>query len=216
MEKFNESQTKAEDRKSGFMTCTWLSGMLITLMGSAVHSILVTPYADIVLLSFNAALAILIQVLMAIVFLKEVVVCKYDIPAITLILIGSSCIILTANFSEDDLTASKIKESLSSVKSIGYFAFTLLLINVTFFVKNRMLKNLAIFERDVEIWLHENEMQHISEVGDSSTLASGSEVFFPSLQSNTTHLPQFGESLSALQNNDADNNFTRVEHQVDN
>lgn len=38
MEKFNESQAKAEDRKSGFMTCTWLSGMLITLMGSAVHS----------------------------------------------------------------------------------------------------------------------------------------------------------------------------------
>lgn len=214
MENFNESQSKVEDRKSGFMTCTWLLGFLILTLGSAIHSILVTPHVDIVLLSFNAALAIVIQVLMAIVFLKEVVVYKYDILAITLILLGSSCIILTANFSEDNLTASKIKESLSSVKSIAYFGFTLFLMNVTFFVLKRMLKNLAVFERDVEIWLHENEMQHISEVGDSSTMASGSELLFPSLQSNATHLPHFGESLSTQQDND--NSFTRADHEFDN
>ena len=81
---------------------------------------------------------------------------------------------------------------------------------------DRMLKNLAIFERDVEIWLHENEMQNRSKVGDSSTIASGSELLFPSLQSNATHLPHFGESLSALQNNDNDNGFRRADHEVDN
>ena len=97
----------------------------------------VTPFADIVLLSFNAALAIIIQVIMSLIFLKEVCIVKYDVPAIILILIGSACIILTANFQEVELTGEEIKEKLTSIKSIIYEVVTVVLIAVTFIVLNR-------------------------------------------------------------------------------
>ena len=74
-----------------------------------------TPFADMVLLSFNAATAILFQVVLARVFLKEVLVWKYDLPALTLIILGSTCIILTANFSEAELTVESLKNDLTSI-----------------------------------------------------------------------------------------------------
>ena len=57
-----------------------------------------TAFADIVLLSFNATTAIIFQVLLSIIFLREVIIWRYDLPALTLFICGSSCIILTANF----------------------------------------------------------------------------------------------------------------------
>lgn len=59
-----------------------------------------TPFADIVLLSFNSASAILFQIVLALFFLNEVFICKFDLPALLLIMLGSTCIILTANFSD--------------------------------------------------------------------------------------------------------------------
>lgn len=126
----------------------------MSVVGAAIHSGFVTPFADMVLLSFNAAFAIIIQIVLAIVFLKEVCSVKYDVTAIILIMIGSACIILTANFQEVELKMSDIMECLTSAKSITYYAFMILLISVTFMVLNRMLAKLAIFEREVETWLY--------------------------------------------------------------
>ena len=61
---------------------------------------LTTPFADIVAMSLTEALAIVMQVTMAIIFLKEVCVCKYDLTAIFIILFGSGCIVMTTNLSK--------------------------------------------------------------------------------------------------------------------
>ena len=113
-----------------------------------------TAFADIVLLSFNAATAIVFQVLLSIIFLNEVFVCRYDLPAMTLIIAGSSCIILTANFSDLPLSVEILKDHLSSAKSIGFYAFTFTLLNLAFIAKRRMLKYLALFELETEIYLN--------------------------------------------------------------
>jgi len=105
-----------------------------------------TPFANITLLSFNTAMAILMQMALAILFLREVFIWRYDLPALFLILMGSTWIILTAKFSEDDLTVDILQSHLSSVKAILYFVFAFVLLNVTFFVVKRLLRGLAEFE----------------------------------------------------------------------
>ena len=69
---------------------------------------------------------------MALVFLNEVFICKYDLPALILIIFGSSLIILTANFAMVDYSVELLKDNLCSFKSIIFFAFTLLLLYTTF------------------------------------------------------------------------------------
>lgn len=98
--------------------------------------IAMTPFADIVLLSFNSATAIIIQVLMALVFLNEVFICKYDLPALVLIIFGSSLIILSANFAMVDYDVAILKTNLCSVKSLAFFAFTLCLLYTTIHIVN--------------------------------------------------------------------------------
>ena len=113
-----------------------------------------TAFADIVLLSFNATTAIIFQVILSIIFLKEVLIWRYDLPALTLIICGSSCILLSANFSDLPLTVAMMKDHLTSGKSIAFYAFTFVLINASFFIVRRMLRCLAIFELDAEVYLN--------------------------------------------------------------
>ena len=113
-----------------------------------------TAFADIVLLSFNATTAIVFQVILSIIFLKEVILWRFDLPALTLIICGSSCIILTANFADLTLTVQMMKDHLTSGKSIAFYIFTFILINTSFFILRRMLQQLAIFELDAEVFLN--------------------------------------------------------------
>ena len=94
--------------------------------------------------------AIVIQVCLAVFCLKEVFVVRYDLTAIILILIGSSCIILTANFSKVVIKMKHIRKLLTSPKSMVYYSFTVVMIIGAFVLLNRVLRKLAVFERDVE------------------------------------------------------------------
>ena len=111
-------------------------------------------FADVVLLSFNAATAIVFQVILSMIFLKEKFICKFDLPALLLILAGSSCLILTANFTELPFTVETLKVNLTSIKSFAFWALTFAFLNISFFVLKRMLQNLAAFERDTELYLN--------------------------------------------------------------
>lgn len=90
---------------------------------------------------------------MALVFLNEVFICKYDLPALVLIIFGSSLIILSANFAMVDYDVAILKTNLYSVKSIAFFAFTLCLLYTTIHIVNWVRKQVSIFEKDVEKWL---------------------------------------------------------------
>ena len=123
------------------------------------------PFADIVLLSFNSATAIVIQIILAIVFLNEVFICKYDLPALALIISGSICIILTANFTEHDGSVAKHKENLSDIRSVCFFACVGVLIYLTICLLKRMRRNLATFERETDQWFAK-EKQNDDSIND--------------------------------------------------
>ena len=130
-----------------------------------------TAFADIVLLSFNATTAILFQLLLSIIFLKEVIIWRFDIPALTLIICGSSCIILTANFSDLELTVQMMKDHLTSGKSIAFYVFTFILINASFYLIRKMLQLFAIFELDAEVFLNLKYGWPLQDLQDEEELA---------------------------------------------
>ena len=115
--------------------------------------IVTAPFVDIVLLTANSGTAIVVQVLFAIFFLKEALICKYDIPGLALILLGSGCIIASANFATVVYTNELFRELLESLKSISYFTTVLIVVVMTLCLHRWILTSTARFERDVDNWL---------------------------------------------------------------
>ena len=77
-------------------SCTWWMGILMMAGGTIIH-IIVLPYCDMTLLSANCTIAILINLILSIVVLKESFTLKYDLPAMALIISGTLGVILTSN-----------------------------------------------------------------------------------------------------------------------
>ena len=109
------------------------------------------------LLSFNSATAIVINVMLAIIVLNEVFICKYDLPALTLIIMGSVCIVMTANFTEHVSSVAVHKENLSSIRSVCFYACFGLVFYLTVCLFKRMKRSLATFERETDLWLASKE-----------------------------------------------------------
>lgn len=155
VEKFNADQDTPDKHKSGFITCGWFLGFVLAGTAGILHAG-ISPFADIVLLSCNAATAIVVQVIFSVIFLGEKFVCRYDLTALIFIVLGCICIVITANFSDNSLDAEMVKDYLTSGKSIAFFATAFTLLNLIFFALKRMKFLLAKFEQDVEKWLLEN------------------------------------------------------------
>ena len=71
-------------------------------------SIVVLPFADLVLLTATSSLAIVFGVLLAIFMLEEVFVCRYDMTALILIMVGCILTIAQSNFQEHIYTADDV------------------------------------------------------------------------------------------------------------
>ena len=74
-------------------------------------------------------------------------------PALVLIIGGSVCIILTANFSEHVFSIAVHKQNLSDIRSVCFFASVGILVYSTLCILRRMRRSLATFERDADLWL---------------------------------------------------------------
>ena len=58
--------------------------------------VLVLPYCDLVLLSTTVGMSIIMSNLLAMYFLKEKIIWKYDIPAFFLVVAGCTSIVLVS------------------------------------------------------------------------------------------------------------------------
>ena len=82
-------------------------------MGGAIH-VLTLPYCDLVLLSTSSALSIIISNILAIRYLGEKLVWKYDLLSFVLIVAGCGAICLLSEADETKQTSDKIKQNLAS------------------------------------------------------------------------------------------------------
>lgn len=87
----------------------------------------VLPYADLVLFTASASLAVVFGVFLAIIMLGEKFVCRYDFSAMVLIVGGALLTVYQSNFSEYKYTAYDVKQLLIGYKALGFLIFTLII-----------------------------------------------------------------------------------------
>ena len=90
------------------------------VVGSLVH-VIVLPFCDLVVLSTETALAIIMNNLLAVWYLDEKIVWKYDGPAIFLIIFGGLLIVTLSNYDEKTYTPDDVRRLLSSGVTIVSF-----------------------------------------------------------------------------------------------
>ena len=94
----------------------------LLFIGSAGH-VVVMPFCDIVLLSTSTATGIIMSSVLAIKYLGEKPVWKYDITSITLIVSGCLAIVCLSNYDDITFTADDIKRLLRRPVTICFLSF---------------------------------------------------------------------------------------------
>ena len=79
----------------------YLLGLALLVISAVIH-VVVLPFCPLVLLSTITAAGILISTALAIRYLGEKFICKYDLPSFTLIIIGCTAIVILSNPEDDE------------------------------------------------------------------------------------------------------------------
>ena len=88
-----------EAKQNPYFKKTYMLGFLLLFVGSAGH-VVVLPFCDIVLLSTSTATGIIMSSILAIKYLGEKPVWKYDITSISLIVVGCLTICGLSNYED--------------------------------------------------------------------------------------------------------------------
>lgn len=117
-------------KKIPFFTCTWLTGFIVLLIASIIH-VAALPFCDLVVLSTNSSIGILMNNILSVMFLNERVVWSYDIIAISLIISGCLTIVLLSNYDTTTYTPDDIKDLIFSVHTTVFMIILFIFITVT-------------------------------------------------------------------------------------
>ena len=117
MHKVENTGLNGDKKKLGFFTWQWMCGFVLLAIGSIIN-VSVLPFIDLVVVSTIASVGILINYGLALIFLGEKIVWRYDLPAIILILGGSLTIIWLSDYSETVYTPDLIRELLWSTTTL--------------------------------------------------------------------------------------------------
>ena len=113
MIKVENSGLNGTKKKIPFFTCEWLTGFIVLIVASLIH-VACLPFCDLVVLSTNTSIGIVINNILSVIYLGEKVVWKFDIVAISLICFGSLLIVLFSKYDEVKYTPDDVKELLWS------------------------------------------------------------------------------------------------------
>ena len=100
--KVESSKNEGKEIKA-YCTASWITGFICVLVGSILN-LIALPFCDLVLISTTVGIAILFNNLVAMWWLGERIVYKYDIPAFILIVAGSTAIVLLSVEGEAEYT----------------------------------------------------------------------------------------------------------------
>ena len=108
--KVEQSKNEGKEVKA-YCTASWIIGFICVLVGSILN-LIALPFCDLVLISTTVGIAILFNNVVAMWWLGEKIVYKYDIPAFILIVAGSTAIVLLSVDGDETYTPQDIKELL--------------------------------------------------------------------------------------------------------
>ena len=135
-----------------YCTCTWMIGFSLSVFGGTV-GVLVLPYCDLVLLSTTVGISIILSNLLAMRFLGEKIIWKYDVPAFLLVVAGCTSIMLISEEDDQKLDKAQVLYLLRQPQTIIFSILTLLTLIVSLISFNRLGKNMKKFELDVHNWI---------------------------------------------------------------
>ena len=115
-----------------YCSCLWIIGALCALIGGVLN-VLVLPFCDLVLLSTTVGLSIIFSNILAMRFLGEKIVWKYDLIAFLCVAGGCTAIILLSKVDDAKLTKAKVVELLTTPQSIVFMSFSILLMVVSLY-----------------------------------------------------------------------------------
>ena len=111
-----------EAKQSPYFKKSYLLGFLLLFIGSAGH-VACLSFCDIVLLSTSTATGIIMSSILAIKYLGEKPVWKYDIASISLIVVGCLTICFLSNYNDKMFTVEEIERLLFRPVSICFLSF---------------------------------------------------------------------------------------------
>lgn len=151
-------------KKSPYCTWEWNAGFWLLFLASVIH-VVCLPLVDLVVLSTNSSIAIVMNNILSVLYLNEKVVWAYDVTAVSLIILGSLAVIFLTDYSDTTFTVDDIKALLWSPQSLTFtiilVVFTVLTI-IQFKWHMRQLKNFNLL---ANTWLEKTlkEMQKSEE-----------------------------------------------------
>lgn len=125
---------------------------------AAVLHIVAIANANLTLLSVNSTGGIIANVVISTRFLGERYDPMYDTIGLLLIAIGSTMIVLLSTKEKQDLDLKQLIELLVSARSLLYFGFTVVVLNLGRIATPLLLTKVRAFEADCEKWDKSNRL----------------------------------------------------------
>lgn len=182
MHKVENSGLNGEKRRSGFLTCEWMSGFGMMVIGQILH-IVVLPFCDLVVLSTDTAQAILFSNLLSVLYLKEKFLWRFDGPAMFLIVIGSIIIVSLSNYNESVYTPDDIIALLTSTVSITSFASAIVVSAATIIQYLWHLRKLRTFNEKANKYIGDQLAEMQADTADNRLQEFAADVISQSGQS---------------------------------
>ena len=121
-----EEAAKEGKQYNVYCSLTWGIGFLFVIIGSILN-LVALPFCGLILFSTTVGIGIVFNNIAAILFLKEKIIWKYDLPAFILIVGGSSAIVLLSAEEELDYTSEEIEKHLKSKGALILYASVVIL-----------------------------------------------------------------------------------------
>ena len=133
------------------MKTQWLIGFAIIVIGGAIQ-VWLLAFADLVLISTNMIVGVVFNTFLSIKFLGEKFLWKYDLPAISFMMIGAMIIVLLADTDEKMFTPDEMKSLLLSTQTLIYLLVGFVAIVAVNLYLHQFLKRVVRFEEDMQSW----------------------------------------------------------------
>ena len=147
-----DSGLNGKSKKSPYCTKLYGAGFTLLILGTIVHAS-VLPFCDIVLLSTNTATGIIISSFLAIKYLGEKPVWKFDLPSVGLIIIGCLAIVSLSNYEDKTFTVDEITLLLSRPVTIAFLSFYVFAAACTYLFWQWFYKKALQFNTDTNDWV---------------------------------------------------------------
>ena len=126
-------------------------GYLLMIVGALLH-VFALAHADLILLSCNALMGSIANVMISTKFLGERFDPRFDLPGLTLMLIGCMLIVMLSNKDAHEVSLMELVELVSSMQSICYLCSVMVVTKLAKHANSILEKSLRYFEQDCMRW----------------------------------------------------------------